>query len=161
MIEANPQIRPPSAQAAREVRRNSPLRQARTCYDHLAGVAGVAVMDAMLRQGWLEPSSESTGPAKGRTHYQLTAQGGRALRSLGVDLLPKKGSQRMYAYGCVDWTERRFHLGGGLGAAILDSLIADGIVRREPGSRVATMLKPVAGWEDGSLSPPGLIARQF
>ena len=61
----------------------------------------------------------------------------------------------MYAYGCVDWTERRFHLGGGLGAAILNSLIADGIVRREAGSRVATMLKPVSDWEDSSLSLDG------
>ncbi len=130
------------------MRRDSPLRQARTCYDHLAGVAGVAVMEAMLRQGWLEPSGEPIGPVKGRTRYQLTAQGGKALQSMGVDLFPKKGSKRMYAYGCVDWTERRFHLGGGLGAAILNSLIADGIVRREAGSRVATMLKPVSEWKD-------------
>ena len=148
MTSANPQIAPPSLQAAREVRRNSPLRQARTCYDHLAGVAGVAVMEAMLRQGWLEPSGEPPGPVKGRTRYWLTAQGGKALQSLGVDLFPKNGSKRMYAYGCVDWTERRFHLGGGLGAAILNSLIVDGIVRREPGSRVATMLKPVSEWKD-------------
>ncbi|MCH8745134.1 MAG: hypothetical protein IIB31_05745 [Chloroflexi bacterium] len=148
MIEANPQIPPPSAQAAREVRRNSPLRQARTCYDHLAGVAGVAVMDAMLKQGWLVPAGEPSGPVKGRTHYRLTAQGGKALQSLGVDLFPQNGSKRMYAYGCVDWTERRFHLGGGLAAAILLAMIEDGTLRRDPGSRVATMLKPVSGWKD-------------
>lgn len=130
------------------MRRNSPLRQARTCYDHLAGVAGVAVMDAMLGQGWLVPSEEPSGPVNGRTHYRLTAQGGRALQSLGVDLFPEKGSKRMYAYGCVDWTERRFHLGGGLAAAILNSLIGETIVLRNPGSRVATMLKPVSGWKD-------------
>jgi hypothetical protein len=59
------QFPPPSHQAAREVRRNSSIRQARTCYDHLAGVVGVTLMDTMLQQGWLEVSKGS----KGRTIF--------------------------------------------------------------------------------------------
>jgi hypothetical protein len=141
------QFTPTSHQAAREVRRNSPIRQARTCYDHLAGVAGVTLMDAMMQRGWLEVSKE----AKGRTHFRLTPAGQGALAGLGVDLLPARKTRRMYAYGCVDWTERRFHLGGALGASILDALRRAGVVQRENGTRVINLPKPLASWLDGTL----------
>lgn len=133
---------PPSAQAAKEVRRDSPIRRARTCYDHLAGVAGVELMGALLQEGWLEEQGQSNG----RTHYRLTALGEDALVRRGVDLPPPPGSKRMYAYGCVDWTERRFHLGGALGAAALRSLAEAGIVRRDSGTRVVALLEPVSTW---------------
>jgi hypothetical protein len=136
-----------SPQVVREVRRNSPIRQARTCYDHLAGVVGVALMDAMMQRDWLEVSKE----AKGRTHFRLTPAGQQALTDRGVDLLPARNTRRMYAYGCVDWTERRFHLGGALGASILDALRTAGVVQQQSGTRVVTMLKPFAGWLDGTL----------
>jgi hypothetical protein len=71
----NEQIASPSLQAAREVCRNSPIRQDRTCHDHLAGVAGVSLMDAMLQRGWLE----AAGPAGARTCYRVTATGEQAL----------------------------------------------------------------------------------
>ena len=141
------QFAPPSHQAAREVRRNSPIRQARTCYDHLAGVAGVTLMDAMMQRGWLEVSKE----AKGRTHFRLTPAGQGALAGLGVDLLPVRKTRRMYSYGCVDWTERRFHLGGALGASILTALLDTGIVQRQRENRVVTLLKPLASWLDNDL----------
>ena len=54
------QARQRSPQAAREVRRNTALRQARTCYDHLAGVAGVQLLDAMCERGWIELEAGST-----------------------------------------------------------------------------------------------------
>jgi hypothetical protein len=73
------QFIPPSPQAAREVRRNSPIRQARTCHDHLAGVAGVSLMDAMLQRGWLE----AAGQAGVRAYYQVTPAGGRPLPAEG------------------------------------------------------------------------------
>ncbi len=139
------QMSPPSAQAAREVRRDSPIRQARTCYDHLAGVAGVELMDALLQNGWLEEQGQS----KGRTHYRLTPAGEKALILRNVDLLPMNGSKRMYAYGCIDWTERQFHLGGALGAATMRSLAEADIARRDSGTRVVALLKPVSRWVDG------------
>ena len=52
----------------------------------------------------------------------------------------------MFAYGCLDWTERRPHLGGALGAAILSALGDAGVVERRNGSRVLTLRRPVAGW---------------
>jgi hypothetical protein len=57
----------------------------------------------------------------------------------------------MYAYGCVDWTERRFHLGGALAAGTLDSLRGAGVIQREQGTRVVTLLEPITSWLDGPL----------
>lgn len=118
-----------SAQAAREVRRNSPLRQARTCYDHLAGIAGVELMDGLLSLGWLV---EEKGP---RLLYQLTDQGECALLSLGVDVPGAVAQSRPFAYACLDWTERRHHLRGSLAGAILKAMCDSGMVLREQGTR--------------------------
>lgn len=141
------QFPPRSPQAAREVRRNSPLRQARTCYDHLAGFAGVSLMDSLMQRDWLETSQE----VGGRTHFHLTQAGQRALADRGVDLPTTRNSRRIYAYGCVDWTERRFHLGGALGAGILNVLRSAGVVGQQKGDRVVTVLNPIDAWLDGSV----------
>ena len=130
----------PSAQAARAVRHNTALRQARTCYGHLAGVAGVQLLDDLLRRGWLEVQ-EGTQP-----HYHLTPRGAQALLGRGVDLVRARKARRVFAYGCLDWTERRPHLGGALGAAILEALAAAGVIRREKSSRAVAFLKPVSRW---------------
>lgn len=131
---------PPSAQAAREVRRDSPMRQARTCYSHLAGVAGVRVLDEMLRRGWLDSQA---GP---RPLYRLTPLGSRALAERGVEIPPARGSRRICAYGCLDWTERRPHLAGELGAAIRRGLEGAGVIRRVRTSRVVTLITPMLRW---------------
>lgn len=146
MTEPDPQVSPPSPRSAREVRLNTSLRQARTCYDHLAGVAGVTLLEAMLQLEWLA----ETGVVKERIRYKLTAEGGKALLRRDVDLFPAKGSKRMYAYGCADWTERHLHLGGTLGAALLKALIGDGFIAREKGSRNVELLRPIEQWVDGS-----------
>ena len=116
---------PPNPHAAREVRRDSPLRQARTCYTHLAGVAGVTLTDAFLSCGWIEEA----GISRGRVDYRLTSSGEKALLDRGV-VIPAPSRTQRYAYGCVDWTERRYHLAGALGSAILERLFADGVVAR-------------------------------
>ena len=138
------QLSPASVAADREVRRDSPFRRARTCYDHLAGVAGVELMDTLHQNGWLEEQGQS----KSRTLYRLTPMGEQSLAVRGVELSLVHGSKRIYAYGCTDWTERRFHLGGALGAAILRSLVEAGIVRRDYGTRAVGRLKPLQQWID-------------
>jgi hypothetical protein len=140
---------PASPQAAREVRRDSPRRRARTCYDHLAGVAGVDLMAALRRRNWLEED----GYSHGRTLYRLTPRGRRCLSDRGVDLAGAGKTRRMYAYGCLDWTERRPHLGGALAAAILQALGNAGVVRRQAGTRVVLLLQPLEGWLDGAAPP--------
>ncbi len=133
---------PISAQAAREVRRDTALRRARTCYDHLAGVAGVALFDEMLNRGWLEQTESQDSP---RVSYRLTQLGQQALAGKGVDLTPSS-SKRRFAYGCTDWTERRLHVGGALGAALLRALQARNIVHRTEGPRVVEVQREVVEW---------------
>ena len=130
-----------SPQAAREVRRNSALRQARTCYDHLAGIAGVQLLEEVLRRGWLEPAGNEEG-------YRLTSLGDRAFDNRDIDLALRRQGRRRFAYGCLDWTERRFHLSGSLGAALLNALEVQGAVCRQPGGRAVTLRQRLTDWLD-------------
>jgi DNA-binding transcriptional ArsR family regulator len=104
--------------AARRVKfvPNTPnrLRTARTCYDHLAGTLGVALHDRMTTMGWIEMDSERASSA-----YDLSAAGARAFAALGVDVEAMRAMRRRFAYACLDWSERRPHVGGALGAALL------------------------------------------
>lgn len=87
------------------------LRAARTCYDHMAGTLGVALHDRMRALGWLSAGRGGS--------YDLTLKGGSALGAMGVDLAELRSSRRRFAFACLDWSERRFHVGGALGAALL------------------------------------------
>ena len=130
----------PSKHAGRERRLDSPLRRARTCYDHLAGVAGVALLETMRKRGWME-ARDDDGPG-----YALTSSGVRAFARRGVDVDSARASRRRFATACLDWTERRPHLGGALGAAVLGALCARGYVRRRPRGRDVKLTKPLARW---------------
>jgi DNA-binding transcriptional ArsR family regulator len=132
-----------SAEAARAVQRDMPIRQARTCYDHLAGVAGVQLLDALLTRGWLIVED---GP---RPRYRLTPAGEAALRVRGVDIEAAHRARRLFAFGCLDWTERRPHLGGALGAAILASLEGAGAIQCDRAGRTVLLTKPLDMWLDG------------
>ena len=90
------------------------LRTARTCYDHLAGVLGVLLNDRFTALQWLSAGSNGAGVT-----YDLTDAGVRGFESLGIDILASQALRRRFAYGCLDWSERRPHLGGALGAAVL------------------------------------------
>ncbi len=138
-------IPPRSSQATREVRRDSTVRQARTCYDHLAGVAGVELLEGLLQRGWLEPEPNTEHE---RQLYRLTTTGTQALSARGVDIIRAQKARRRFAFGCVDWTERQTHLGGALGAAMLDALVTAGVVRRQRQTRAMRLQKPVTNWLD-------------
>lgn len=89
------------------------LRAARTCYDHIAGVLGVSLHDRFKALRWL---SEASGSRDG---YELTSDGAEALGGLGIDVESTRAVRRRFAFACVDWSERRPHIGGALGAALL------------------------------------------
>src|SRR5713101_5693847 len=90
------------------------LRAARTCYDHIAGTLGVSLHDRFKSLGWLSSGS-------GAEHsYDLTAGGVHAFKALGVDIEATRTLRRRFAYACVDWSERRPHIGGAVGAALLN-----------------------------------------
>jgi DNA-binding transcriptional ArsR family regulator len=132
--------RQPSATAEREQRRDTPLRHARSCYDHLAGIEGVQLLREMQRRGWL-----LHGRRDGLA-YEITASGIRALLGRGVDIEAARALRRRFTAACLDWTEREPHLGGALGAAILDALLAAGYVRRRPKRRDLRIVKPLRRW---------------
>lgn len=85
------------------------LRAARTCYDHIAGTLGVALHDRLHVLEWL----------RGEDDYDVTLKGATALSCLGIDLDAVRALRRRFAPACLDWSERRPHVGGALGAAML------------------------------------------
>jgi DNA-binding transcriptional ArsR family regulator len=89
------------------------LRAARTCYDHIAGSLGVALHDRLLKLEWISPAGADGA-------YAVSAKGRARLADLGIDLAGLEGRRRRLAYGCLDWSERRAHIGGALGAALLE-----------------------------------------
>jgi hypothetical protein len=76
----------------------------------------------------------------------LTPQGEHAMQQRGVDIARSSAARRQFAYGCLDWTERRPHLGGALGAAVLAALLAAGLVQRQPSSRTLTVRQGLDAW---------------
>ncbi|HEY7067619.1 MAG TPA: metalloregulator ArsR/SmtB family transcription factor [Chloroflexota bacterium] len=136
-----------SAAATRAVVGNAPIRHARTCYDHLAGVAGVQLLDELLARGWLEAP---VGP--GQARYGVTDAGAAALSARGVEVAAARRARRQLAIACLDWTERRPHLGGALGAAILHALRAAAVVEQAAEGRTVVLRAPLQHWLDGS--PP-------
>jgi DNA-binding transcriptional ArsR family regulator len=106
------------------------LRAARTCYDHMAGAVGVSLHDRFIAKGWL-----STGSPGRENAYELTVDGTRAFEALGIDLEATRTVRRRFACGCLDWSERRFHIGGALGAALLKIVLKKRWVLQDLDSR--------------------------
>jgi DNA-binding transcriptional ArsR family regulator len=99
---------------------------ARTCYDHLAGRLGVRITDALLDKGFIKTAGEK---------YDITEDGIDWFESLDIDITILKSKRRSFAHPCLDWTERRHHLAGALGAALLDKMISKGWIRKQRNSR--------------------------
>jgi DNA-binding transcriptional ArsR family regulator len=118
--------RPPKpAQGLREVTKDRALARARTCYDHLAGTLGVKVTDALLDHELLAD----------RNGWALTGDGEKWLAGIGVDVEAVRRARRPFIRTCLDWTERRPHLAGGVGAAICRRFLDQGWVERIGSSR--------------------------
>jgi DNA-binding transcriptional ArsR family regulator len=128
----------------RESTRAAALRRARSCYDHLAGQAGVAVTEALISSGALARTDGRRGAERGgdvlsapvAMHpYRLGPEAARIFARLGVDVEEAAAGRRPLLRFCVDWTEQRHHLAGALGSAVLTALEGNDWVRREPGRR--------------------------
>ena len=113
-------------------RRDPDLRFCRTCYDHLAGQVGIAVTDSLTQHGHLEP--------RGPRDWKLTPSGELFCERLGVDLPgARHASSRHVARQCLDWSERRPHISGALGAAIADTFFKCGWAERLRRSRTVRL----------------------
>ncbi|MGE0440144.1 MAG: ArsR/SmtB family transcription factor [Gemmatimonadales bacterium] len=103
---------------------------ARSCYDHLAGAIGVAVTDALVADGTLRLTGRE---------YRVTTGGADRFARLGVDVaaavLASDRTGRHFARACLDWSERRYHVAGALGHALMDRLLERGWLARRPGTR--------------------------
>lgn len=112
-----------------------PIRQARFCYDHLAGSLGTGLLALLMRKGWLV--NDSTDAAA--RQLELTSKGTKALTTLGIDLTGAHARRRQFACRCLDWSERRDHLGGALGAALAEHLQTAHWIERKKNSRVVAV----------------------
>jgi DNA-binding transcriptional ArsR family regulator len=106
------------------------LRAGRVCYDHLAGHLGVSLHDRFKELKWLSRATSEAEDA-----YELTAEGVKALESLGLDIEETRKLRRRFAYACLDWSERRPHIGGALGSALLQAALKRKWVTRDLDSR--------------------------
>ena len=109
--------------------REPALRRARVCYDHLAGEQGVQVLDALLEKRVLRRHGDG---------LEVTRAGADFLHALGIDLDALAAKRRPLCRTCLDWSVRRPHLGGALGAELLRRIFALGWARRTKDSRVVT-----------------------
>ncbi|WP_420136788.1 ArsR/SmtB family transcription factor [Sphingomonas sp.] len=106
------------------------MRHARTCYDHLAGATAVALADTLIVRGLIAVGEDGA----------LLTEGGRTwLAELGVEIAPAPGTSVIFCRLCLDWSERRHHLGGAIGTALYRAFAAQGWIQRVAGSRSVTI----------------------
>ena len=104
----------------------TPITYARTCYDHLAGKFGVALTQALIHKNIITLANQT---------YEVTAIGEEWLNQLDIDLVQLRRQKRAFAYPCLDWSERKHHIAGALGAAILKAFLHKQWIKKKPGSR--------------------------
>jgi DNA-binding transcriptional ArsR family regulator len=125
LLESMARLAPqPRVRSLRQGNRALALRRARSCYDHVAGKLGTDLQATFVERGWLEAGEE----------YLLTDAGRDGFLAFGIDVDALPGRRRLIRH-CLDWSERRDHLSGKLGAALLDRLFVLDWVERAPADR--------------------------
>lgn len=124
---------PLASRGLADAARADALRAARTCYDHLAGRLGVAIADALVAGGLVRDAGHG---------FQPTREGERVFVGVGIDTAALRRARRPYARACLDWSERRSHLAGGLGASLLARIEAVRGLERLPTPRAVRLLPP-------------------
>jgi DNA-binding transcriptional ArsR family regulator len=112
--------------------RDLAMRRARTCYNHLAGRVAVGIADSMVACGHVELCADGGA---------VTPSGAALLQSIGIDLdgAPARQTRRLFCRPCLDWSERRPHIAGTVGAALLARFFAKGWMRPMDGSRTVAI----------------------
>ncbi|WP_103864069.1 helix-turn-helix transcriptional regulator [Aquimarina sp. I32.4] len=102
------------------------ITYARTCYDHLAGEIGVRITDALLDNGIVEVLEKK---------YVVTTEGKNWFKEIGINVDEIMLQKRSFAHPCLDWSERRYHIAGALGASFLTSMLQNDWIRKKKDSR--------------------------
>lgn len=156
----------PAARGLREHTRWERLRVARTCYDHVAGSLGTDILAGLLEVDALVRTDGVPGTAPGAADrlsapvrdnpYALGPGAAETFGALGIDLVALQEARRPLLRCCMDWTEQRHHLAGGLGAAVLDALVERDWVARRPGRRDLAVGQPdlIARWLESDRAAP-------
>jgi len=132
-IEALAALAPSVKELAAEEKASLPPRQtpdlkyARTCYDHLAGRVAVEICAALKDKGYLAPVDAD---------FEITSKGEKLFRDLGIEIGELRQQRRAFARQCQDWSERRPHLAGALGSAMLELMFQRGWIARIRSSRI-------------------------
>lgn len=125
-IEAMASLIPPAIPQKKNAEKHLPIKHCRTCYDHLAGKIGVAVAESLLEQNIILNSD---------TKFEVSPEGVKWFSDFGINLEDLKKQRRLFLKPCLDWSERKNHIAGSLGASLLDKMLADDWLRRTKDSR--------------------------
>jgi DNA-binding transcriptional ArsR family regulator len=131
VIEALAALAPSAREMAGLGPRQTPdLKYARTCYDHLAGRVAVEICAALKDKGYLSPAGAD---------FEVTGKGEKLFHDLGMEIGELRQQRRAFARQCPDWSERRPHLAGALGASLLEQMFRRGWIARVRSSRIVRM----------------------
>jgi DNA-binding transcriptional ArsR family regulator len=147
LLEALARFAPAApVRSLRQGTRAHAVRYGRTCYDHLAGRLGTALMSALLEQEILSGGDGSFDPGVDRLSapgdgvaYSLTTRGETMLADFGIDVDALRRRPRPLIRYCIDWSEQRHHLAGSLGAALAQRTLDLDWIRRAPHSRAVKL----------------------
>ena len=121
--------------------RDPDLKHARSCYDHLAGALAVRIFDSLVQRGLLDQKGEAV---------DVTERGRRFFAARGIELDAIRNGRRPLCAKCLDWSERRSHLRGALGASLFQRMLAERWAARSRGSRVVRLSRDgeerILGW---------------
>lgn len=126
VIESMASLIPPSLPQKKNPEKHSPIKHCRTCYDHLAGKIGVAVAESLLEQKIILDSDNK---------FEISSEGAEWFFDFGINLEELKKQRRLFLKPCLDWSERKNHIAGSIGASLLDKMIAEDWLRRSKDSR--------------------------
>lgn len=141
ILESLLTITPPvKVKSLKQSREDIAIRHARTCYNHIAGSLGVQIADALLERGFLFYEEED---------FILTETGEKFFEDFQVNLKELRKKRRSFCHKCLDWSERRHHLAGALGTALLERCIELGWILRLPKTRaISITTKGKKGFND-------------
>lgn len=126
-IEALVNLVPYHSSKINSIENNSAIKYCRTCYDHLAGRVGVLIADSLLEKKFIVYNT---------SNFEITVKGLKWFTGIDIEIEELKQQRRAFARPCLDWSERRNHIAGSLGSALLDKMLSFDWIRKTKNSRV-------------------------